>query len=380
MKKLLLIIPLLLLITLLLYQKVFIPKHTFKTLTLQRGDMKRTIHGIGYMGAKDHYKIGSIYGGVVQDFNLNEGDFITKGTPIATIDSVDLEDKITELNTTLAKLQTDRASLQIDKESARIAADYQALLFHKNTLLYQKKAISTLSFENFKTNSLIASLKVKSLAFKLTSLQHQEEQLQASLSGLTKRLARYRILSPIDGYITKKFISNHQTILPNQTLLEVVNPKDVWLEASIDTRISGAIKIGDRATIQLRSTPTPYQGYVSHIKPINNRVTNEREVTLSFKTLPTPFYLEEQATLTIEVQTLSDIVKIPNHLLVAYNRQQGVWIYQEGHVHFKPLRELTHGEAFSATTLLQGGERVVIPDSTKKTLVEGLAIYLERDQ
>jgi len=360
------------------YKKVFIPKHTFQTLSLQSGSMDIVVNGVGNVDARNVYKIGSIYGGKVIEFSLEEGDFIKKGSLIAKIDSVDLNDKIKELEATISKLDSDIKSLKLDKKSAISNYKYQSEIYKKNEKLYRKKAISQLDFQKYTTNKEVAKLKVDSLDAKISSLYAQKKQLKASLNGLKEKLKRYSVISPIDGYVTKKFISNYSTVMPNQPLVEIVNPKDVWIATHIDTRISGKVKVGDSATIVLQSSNIKYTGKVVNINPINNSITYEREIDVKFDNLPIPFYLEEQASVNIGINTLKDVVKIPLRALSIYKKQQGVWILDKDKVIFKPINILAQTDENIATKDISTNDTLVIPNPKNKPLSNGMKIYIKR--
>ena len=378
MKKYLIYTAIILLIGLGFYKKIYIPKHTFKTTFATIGDMNIKVNGVGNIGAKDIYKIGSIYGGKVLDFNLSEGDFIKRGELVARVDFVDLKDKIVELEASIKRFQNDIEALGLDKQSAITQYNYQREIFTKNQRLFRKGAISELDFKKFRTNRDVAKLAVSSVTSKINSLYSQIAQIRASVDGLKQRLSRYTITSPIDGYITKKFISNFAIINPNQTLIEVVNPKDVWVETHIDTRISGEVKIGDRALIKLRSSNKIYKGRVTNIKPINNSVTNEREIDVSFDKLPIPFYLEEQAIVDIEIKKLKSITKVPTSVLSIYKEKEGVWIVDnKSRVFFKPIKILAHSGKSVATKDIKASDRLVIPNPKKKPLNSGMKIYYD---
>jgi len=357
------------------YNKVYVPKHTYNTLSVSQGDMAVNVNGVGEVSAKDIYKIGSVFGGKVLDLDISEGEFIDKKMLIATVDSVDLKDKIKELEATIQKLKNDTNSLKIDKKSAEASAIYQEEILKKNKNLFTKGAISELDFKKFQTNALTAKLKVKSLGSKISSLYSQKRELEASLSGLNEKLLRYTIKAPISGYITKKYISNFAIINPNQNIIDIVNPKDVWIATHIDTRISGDVKIGDKATIELRSSSKTYSATVVNIKPVNNNITYEREIDVAFDKLPIPFYLEEQAIVNIKIKVLHNITKVPSRGLSIYNEKQGVWIVKDHIVHFKALDILAYGEKDIATTDISSDVTLVLPDAKKKALKDGMKIY-----
>ena len=359
------------------YKKIYIPKHTFKTIQASVGNMSVKVNGIGNVGAKDIYKVASIYGGKVLSFEINEGDFIKKGTLIAKIDSIDLSDKIDELDANIKKLQNDIKALELDKQSSIISYKYQEDIYTKNQQLFKKGAISELDFKKYKTNMNISKLKVSSLSAKIKSIYSQITQIKASLNGLKQKLIRYTIFAPVDGYITKKLISNFAIINPNQTLVEIVNPKDVWIKTHIDTRISGDVKLGNIAIIELRSSNIKFHGKVTNIKPINNSVTNEREINVSFDNLPIPFYLEEQAVVNIKIKELKNILKIPLSALAIYKEKNGVWIVKNGIVNFKTLSILAYDNKGAATKDITENDILLIPDLKKKTLLNGMKIYYD---
>jgi len=354
------------------YQKVFIPKHTFKIVTPTKKDMVIKVDGVGNVGSENSYKVSAIYGGKVTNFSIQLGDFVKKGDIIALIDSVDLKDKIDEVKANIKVIKANIESTKIDKESAYKDYLYQEDVLKKNKKLYQKRAISELEYKKYLTNRDIAKLKVDSLSKKIESLKNQLPQLQASLKGLEERLKRYTIISPIDGYVVKKYITNYDTVGNNQPLIEIVNPKDVWIDTFIDTRISGDVVIGDKSMIKLRSG-LKTRGYVYKLNPVNNAVTNEREIFIRFKKVPIPFYINEQAIVTIKIKSLNGVYTIPAKAISFNNKKQGVWVLKGDKAHFIPVKVIAHND--KAVAIDKKDIKVIIPNPKKKTLSEGMKIY-----
>lgn len=357
------------------YKKIYIPKHTFKTTMPTKGDIAVKINGVGNVGAKDTYKVGSLYGGRVYDFVLEEGDKVKKGQIVARVDSVDLINKIDEQKALIEKLQENIKALEVDKKSAEVNYVYQFDLFKKNARLYKLHSISSLDYEKYKTLKDTAKLKIESLKANIKSLYKQILQTKENIKGMQKRLSYYTIISPVSGYVIKKLAVNHQMIMPNSTLFEVVNPKDVWVQTYIDTRISGQAKIGDKATIKLRSSDKLYKGKIVDINPINNPVTYEREIDVKFDHLPLPFYMEEQAIVQIDINKLKNVIKIPSNTLVFYKEKDGVWVVKGDRVKFKPVKILARSKKVVAVKGVGLNDKLVLPDTGKAALKEGMKIY-----
>lgn len=377
MKKYIIYIAVIALIGFGIYKKIYIPKHTYEVTQAQKSNINIKVNGVGNVGAKDIYKIGSVYGGKVLNLNINEGEFIKKGTLIANIDSVDLQDKLDEQVALLDKLNSDIKSLKIEKQSATTSYNYQYELYIKNSKLYKKHAISQLDFKKYRTNKDVAALQISSIKAKIESLNNQMKQLKASINGLKQRLQRYTIISPVDGYVVKKYISNFQIISPNQAIIDIVDPKDVWVKTYVDTRMSGDVNIGAKAMIKLRSASKKVPGHVVNIKPINNSVTNEREIDVAFDNLPIPFYLEEQAVVNINTKDLKDVITVPTKVLTVYKEKTGVFILKNKKVKFIPLDIIAYQDKEVAVKKFDINNKIVIPNPKNKPLKDDMSIIVK---
>ena len=359
------------------YKKVYIPKHTFKVVTPTKGNIPVEINGIGNVGAKNIYKIGVLYGGKVYDFNLQAGDEVKKGEVVAKIDSVDLINQINAQKALIEKLKEDIKALKNEKKSAEVNYKYQLDVFKKNAKLYKLHSISDLEFEKYKTAKDTAKIKISTLENNIKALNKQIAQTKENIKGLEKRLKFYTIISPVSGYVTKKIAVNHQVLPPNYTLIEVVNPKDVWVKTYIDTRISGDVKIGDKAIIKLRSSNKRYEGKVVDINPMNNPITYEREIDVKFNKVPIPFYMEEQAKVWIKIKNLKNVIKIPAKAIVFYNEKEGVWVVRNNKVFFKPIQILTRYKNEAGVRGINIDDKIVIPNPKKAPLKNGMRIYYD---
>ena len=377
MKKSIILIAIIAIVGFGFYKKVYIPKHTFKVIQATKGDIDIAVNGIGNLSAKNIYKIGSLYGGKINSFTIDEGQYIKKGDLIAVIDSVDLSDKIDEQKALKQKLLSDTNSLKVDKQSAKVNFDYQLELFKRNEKLFKTHSISSLDYQKYLTFKDTAKLKINSLESKIISLQNQNKQIQANINGLQKKLALYKIVAPVSGYVTKKLVTNYQIIMPNQTLIEITNPKDIWVATYIDTRESGKINIDDIATIQLQSNDKKYKGKVVNINPINNPITYEREIDVAFDNLPIPFYLQEQAKVKIDIMTLKNTVKIPTKAIAINKKQNGIWILNKNIVTFKPLEIIAYENKTAAVKGIDINTKIIIPDPKKKSLSNNMKINIQ---
>ncbi|QOP43427.1 efflux RND transporter periplasmic adaptor subunit [Sulfurimonas sediminis] len=360
----------------LFYNKVFIPKHTFKTVHPTKGDLNKEIFGIGEVGAKNIYAITAQTGGKIVQINTDEGKWVKKGDLLVVIDSVDLPKLIEEANISIYKAKSEFKAAQEELNALEVQKVLAEKTYKRYKKLQAKSFVSQAEYDKAKADFDGLKVNIKATQTRINSSKIEVVRLQKALEALHVKLSRYKIYSPIDGYVIAKEAEVAQSVLPTQPILKIVEPQTVWIQAYVDEKISGDVKVGQRAVITLRSQSNKkLEGYVSRIVAQSDAVTQEREVDVSFYAVPTPFYINEQAEVLITTQTLKNVVKIPAYLIVYKDKKAGVWIEKEGHAHFLHVNitDITDKEA--AVKNLDTTLRLLVPDKTKKSLSEGMRIY-----
>jgi len=359
----------------LFYKKVYKPRITYATYRPFKGEIIDTISGVGEIAAKNIYNITSVTGGRVLKIFTDEGEWVKKGDLIATIDPVDLPQKIASMQKQLqeAKLLYKSTQEELKSLQAKKVPLYKTYKRYKN--LIRHHYISQAEFDQALANfqSLQATINAKKIA-----LQAQKQKIASlgkEIEGLQTKLARYTITSPIDGYVVAKKATISQTLLPNQPILQLVHPNEVWVRAYIDERISNDIKPGQKATIQLRSSPKTYTGFVKRIEPQADPVTLEKRIDVAFVKLPRPFFLHEQAYVNIFTKKYSNLYKIPLRYIV-FQKGAGVWVYKNHKAHFLPIKIIAKDEKFAGVKGVDAKTIILIPSKSKKPLKEGMRVFL----
>jgi len=359
-----------------IYNKVFIPKHTFKVYEVKKGALNITRFGIGNVDAEDIYAIGSQTGGKLTAVYKDIGDFVKKGDLLVTVDPVDLKDKYEEAKASLKKAQLDKSALEKDKEGLKAKLELSLKTYKRYKSLLKKGFVSQSEFDKAQSDYQNTKSQLDSTKQKLLSYDALLKQLLENIKGLQKELDTYKIVSPIDGKIIYKDAQKGETILPAKAIFKIVDPKTLWVKTYIDERLSGDVKVGDKASITLRSHANKvFKGIVKKINPTSDPVTEEREIDVAFLEIPTPFYINEQAEVTIEAKTLQDAYKVPLYCKAVYKKQTGFWTLKSDKAHFIKADIVGQNDKFFAIKNLDDKTVVIIPDNTKKALSEGMKIY-----
>jgi RND family efflux transporter MFP subunit len=358
------------------YKKIYIPKHTFQTLSPTRGDLHVNVFGIGEVGAKNIYAINAQTGGKITQITTDEGQWVKKGDLLVSIDSVDLPQLIDEAKMSVYKAKSELEATQKDLDSLLAQKVLTHLTYERYKKLKSQAFVSQSEYDKAKADLDSVNANIKAAQAHIDSSKTEVVRLQKALDALHVKLSRYKIYAPIDGYVISKDAEVAQSVVPTQPILKMVDPKTVWIKAYIDEKISGDVKVGQSAFIRLRSqTDKKFSGHVSRIVAQSDAVTQEREVDVSFDTLPIPFYINEQAEVFINTQKFKNVVKIPANLIVYKNKKAGVWVEQNEHAHFLHVEIIAITDKQIAVKNLDVKSKLLLPDVRKKSLSEGMKIY-----
>jgi RND family efflux transporter MFP subunit len=360
------------------YKKVYIPKSTYGVYYAGKGTTAVEVFGIGELDAKDIYPVGTATGGKILTVETDQGEHIKKDDVIATLDPVDLKKKLDTVKVSLKRAKID---LESAKKELTIAKEQNALTlstYQKDLQVYKAKGISRLAYEKSKTAMLTSKTQVALAQSKVASMTIRLQEIENDIEGTQKRLEQLTIISPLDGYVIEKTVQPGQSVPPAFSLVKIVDPKTLWIKAWIDERISGKVKVGQKAKIVLRSREIfPYDGIVRRIAAVSDPVTQEREVDVGFEKIPEPFYINEQAEVSITVETFKGLYKVPLRYLETVKGKKGVWIREHGQAHFKVLSIVAEdGEFAGVAEGVDEKTEILIPDAKKKPFFEGSTISI----
>lgn len=361
----------------LFYKNVYIVKTTYKTLSPKVANLDIKVFGIGNVSAKDIYSITAQTGGKIISILTDEGQWVKKGDLLITIDPVDMPELVEEMFISVEKTKSELKALIKESESLNAQKELALITYKRYEKLVKQSFVSKSEFDKAKTdlNSLNAQLEATLVRIESSKIEVQRTQKNAD--SLKTKLSRFQIYAPVDGYVISKSAEVAQNVASATTILKIVDPKTLWIRAYIDEKISGDIKVGQKAEITLRSQSNKlFTGSVKRIVAQSDAVTQERELNVAFDELPIPFYINEQARITINAKTISNAITIPLNTLKVEDGKEGVWTLIDNKAYFKELNIQAKGDNEAAITNgIKTEDIIIIPDSSKKALSEGMRIH-----
>ena len=361
----------------LFYKNVYIVKTTYKTLSPKVANLDIKVFGIGNVSAKDIYSITAQTGGKIISILTDEGQWVKKGDLLITIDPVDIPELVEEMLISVEKIKSELKALIKESESLNAQKELALITYKRYEKLVKQSFVSRSEFDKAKTDLNALTAQLEATLVRIESSKIEVQRTQKNADSLKTKLSRFQIYAPVDGYVISKSAEVAQNVASSTTILKIVDPKTLWIKAYIDEKISGDIKVGQKAEITLRSQSNKqFTGYVKRIVAQSDAVTQEREINVAFDDLPIPFYINEQARVTINVKTISNAITIPLNTLKVEDGKEGVWTLIDNKAYFKELNIQAKGDNEAAIISgIKTEDIIIIPDSSKKALSEGMRIH-----
>jgi RND family efflux transporter MFP subunit len=322
------------------------------------------LFGLGLVEASATHRIGSTSAGRILRLHVQPGDHVKAGQVLGELDSVDLDDKIqaqdAAMKRTEASVQAAQAQLQ-ELSARQVFADAQVQRYEA---LLSAQSITAEAMAIKQQERVLAQAGVSTARANLEAIRQEGLRLKADREGLLRQRANLRLVSPIDGLVTRRDVDPGTTVVAGQSVVEVVDPHSVWLHARFDQQRAVGLQPGLAVKIVLRSQGREaMNGHIVRIEPHADAVTEEVLAKVIFDQLPDPLPpLGESAEITVALAVQPKRPVISNASVQRVEGQLGVWQVEEASgLRFVPIR-------MGATDLegrvqvlagLQGGENVV---------------------
>jgi HlyD family secretion protein len=401
-----------------------------KLVQVQYGNLTNSVSASGSLAFANPDDITFGSAGTVQEVNVEVGDSVKQGDVLAELDNatiLSLQASVTSANITLRNAQetlqnaqtqgiadAQRAVVEAQQQlsnaqtqgSLNIAAAeyavYTATQNYDDTLTrFSSGSITAQEVENANTQLQTANLNLEiakqnadtSVADAQDNLTAAQETLtntgpgsldleldqqqvasaQAALDNAEALLGNATMVAPFDGIVSQVNVIVGQTVSANTVAIEIVNPSDVEVSATVDEIDVPQLQVGQNATISLDALPNDeFSGEVSTISPLGSSQSGVVSYPVTIKlTDPSGVQLREgmSATATITVQLATNVLLVPTKAISgssSTNPTVTVMVNGTPEVRSVKLGE-SNDEYTEVVSGLSAGDMVVVTSSTSSS-------------
>ena len=339
------------------------------TAAVEARSISPALFGVGTVEARFSYKIGPTNAGRIGKIYVDVGDRVRAGQTLAEIDPVDLDARVAALDAAIGRAEASikTAEAQVDDASAR--KDYAHTQANRYEQLWKTRAISEVAVETKRQDSQVAYAVLAAAQSNLVAAQQDLQRNRSDRDGLVKQQENLVLLAPVDGVIAARNAEPGTTIVAGQAVVEMIDPKSLWINARFDQIAATSLRQGLPAQISLRSRGgKSVPGRVSRVEVLADSVTEENLAKVKFDTLSEPLPpIGELAEVTVALPELSSSPVIPNAAIQNINGKTGVWKVEDGKIRFT-LVQLGPSDlegTVQVTTGLTVGDRIIVYSASR---------------
>ena len=294
--------------------------------TVESRAVTPALFGIGTVEARYTYKIGPTFAGRVQRLDVHVGDLVKAGQVLGEMAPVDLDDRVRSQDSALKRAQ---AALR-EAEARQVYAQTQARRYEQ---LFALRASSEEAAATKRQELQIADAA-------LSAAREDIARTRADREGLVAQKSNLRLIAPVDGVVVVRDADPGTTIVAGQAVVELIDPKSVWINVRFDQISASGLAGGLPARIVLRSrSGQALIGRVLRVEPKADAVTEELLAKVVFDAMPQALPpIGELAEVTVDLPALPAAPTLQNAAVQRQGEQVGVWQIVGGDLRFTPVK------------------------------------------
>lgn len=299
----------------------------------------------------------------IKKYFVQRGSKVHKGQLLAVLENADLaaaaeqskgefeQAQANYATTTGANLPQELQKAELDAASARAAFAVQQKVYDSRKDLFQQGAIPRRDLDSAEVALAQARTQAEVAQRQLDDLKRigEKETLKSASGQLsaahgkylsaTSQLGYSEIHSPINGVITDRPQYAGELATANQPLLTVMDMSRVIAKAHIAQADAAALKVGDKAKIQIDNSMAPFDAQVSLVSPALDPGSTTVEVWVESQKPMAALKPGMTVSVSITARAVKDTIVVPESS-VFKNSEGGDYVVIagfDGHAEFAPV-------------------------------------------
>jgi cobalt-zinc-cadmium efflux system membrane fusion protein len=224
-----------------------------ETSILEKGEARMDLHLNGKVDVPPT-AVASVsipLGGYIQDINLIPGNFVKKGSVLATV-----KDPL-------------YIQLQEDYLTAKSKSVYLTQDMERQKMLLQQDAVSKKNFQLLQSEFNTNAIQLKGLGEKLKLVN-----IDPATLTVDKMTTVVKLISPISGYVSKVNINRGKYVAPTDILLELIDPNDVHAAITVFEKDIILFKEGMKGKVTLSNEPN--SSYMVSVLAVSRNLDDDK--------------------------------------------------------------------------------------------------------
>jgi membrane fusion protein (multidrug efflux system) len=325
------------------------PPVSVEVVKVAAADMTQSIDVVGSLSAKFQADVKTEYSGVITQVYVTEWVRVQKGTPLARLDTRELELAIQRSE---AAAEASRANV-VQAEVAQNRAEREHARFLK---LKEAGLVTQQNLEDAATEKEAAAARVSAAKAQLRAAQGELHQTQT-------RLAKAVIRSPLDGVVSQRSM-NVGDLTGDKMIFHIVDNRLLDLTVTVPSGETGSVKVGQPLLFSTDSLPgKTFTGKVAFINPAISEADRSVKIIAEVKNEPETLKAGLFVKGKIITGSQTGVLQVPRTGLITWDvakKQAEVFVVNGDKVQRKTITTAAlSGEQVEVSSGLAAGELIV---------------------
>jgi RND family efflux transporter MFP subunit len=255
--------------------------------------------------------------GRLQTVNVKLGDSVRQGEVIARVEDLEIREQVRQAEATYRVSEASIRQREADLKLAKNNLDRSKNLFDRQLLPQQ-------TFDDVDARHQAA----------LAQLDLARAQFEASKSRLDElkiTLTNTQIISPVDGFVGKRFLDPGAFASTNAPVASVVDIRTVRMVANMVERDMRRVPTGTPAVVEVDAYPgEQFRGRVSRVAPVFDPATRTAEIEIEVPNSDYRLKPGMYSRVNLTIDTRANAITVPRNALVDLGGKTGVFIADGG--------------------------------------------------
>jgi HlyD family secretion protein len=259
-------------------------------------DLEAIVSASGKIQAKRTVNISAETVGKVVNLDVDEGDLVKIGQPLLQIDPRILQNTVQSREASLATARAQLSQTRAQVDSTRVALQQSKDSFARQEGLFKQGLLSREEYDRGRNDVQMRQADLASGEQSIAAQEQRIKQEEAGLESARYDLNKVRILSPINGIVTKRNIEEGETVVTGTmnnagtVLLTIADLSIIEAEIEVDETDIPYTKVGQLAKVTIDAMPgKTFTGTVTEVgnSPITSTTTSTASRATNFKVVVT---------------------------------------------------------------------------------------------
>ncbi len=334
-----------------------------KTVVAERAEAPVVEEAVGTVASERKVAVSAQVQARVKEVHADAGESVEAGKPLIVLDDRELVARRSQAADGLRQAEAAKERAIQARAQAEAVLGQAQNHFKRIKGLFDASAATPDQLERAESARLQATAAVAEADAAIAAAAAQIEQAREGVTGADVALSHARIAVPITGVVSMKDIEPGDSAWPGKTLLEIIDPTDLRLEAQVREGLISTIVRGMEYEVEIPAAGRTVMGTVGEICPTANPLSRTFGVRITFDPVP-GVHPGMFGRLRLPVGA-REVVRVPAAAIVRVGQLETVLV-KTGDVWARRLvttgLKLEDGAYVEVLSGLEGGETVGLPE------------------